>query len=278
MVNALLKVLPPLGYVPLKHGESEVDIIVRNEFVKPASLQRRLFVVHHNQVRKDSHPRPARAVIADTVRDGFETITSYCRQKQRVASCAAADILPCLKSDEAQAQVEYRFGGSVNESDLSYIDLPLSSRHPALSTTVMRSVFTSIDTALQVDLYNVHESACRRDNAEPEVRQIYDELYFQLDEQTVKLQRRMLGIAGYPFVSAAESGRKADRAAERASVSLDDMLDAADELEKVKYPDLGDPQKVKGKPEEIIDLLKTEQVWERSSNGELKLATKRRHL
>lgn len=261
MVNALLRALVPLGYVGVKQGEDEVDPVVRNEYIRP--YPRKLFVVHHNQVTKAAHPL-RNAMIADTIRDGFETITSYCRQKLHIQSCERDDMISCLKAPETQAQVLYRFVNSTEETDETYIDLPLSSKHRALSTTVMRTVFPNV--TLHVDYYNVHESACSKENVDPEVAQLYNELYSAFDDQVTTLQKRMLGIAGFPFI--------ADK---REKVTLNDMMDAADLIEAPKYQ-FEEARSVKGKPSEIIDILKQEQIWERDGNGKLSLKKKRKSL
>lgn len=261
MVNALLRALVPLGYVGVKEGEHEVDTVVRNEYIRP--YPRKLFVVHHNQVTKAAHPL-RNAMIADTVRDGFETITSYCRQKLHIESCERDDMMSCLKAPETQAQVLYRFVNSTEETDETYINLPLSSKHRALSTSVMRTVFPNV--TLHVDYYNVHESACSKSNVDPEVAQLYKELYGSFDHQITMLQKRMLGIAGFPFV--------ADK---KENVNLNEMMDAADLIEAPKYQ-FEEARSVKGKPSEIIDILKQEQIWERDGNGKLSLKKKRKSL
>lgn len=261
MVNALLRALVPLGYVGMKEGEHEVDTVVRNEYIRP--YPRKLFVVHHNQVTKAAHPL-RNAMIADTVRDGFETITSYCRQKLRIDSCERDDMISCLNAPETQAQVLYRFVNSTEETDETYIDLPLSSKHRALSTSVMRTVFPNV--TLHVDYYNVHESACSKENVDPEVTQLYKELYSAFDDQITTLQKRMLGIAGFPFV--------ADK---KENININEMMDAADFIEAPKYQ-FEEARSVKGKPSEIIDILKQEKIWERDGNGKLSLKKKRKSL
>lgn len=269
MVNALLSSLTPLGYVALKHGENDVDTIVRNEFIKPIWMQRKLFVVHHNQVTKLSHPSPHKVIIADSIRDGFTTITSYCRQKQRVPTCLSSDLLPCLQSNDTLRQNFYRYAGYDEEADHNYIDLPVSAAHPALSTTVLRTIFPTAKP-LKVDMYNVHGSACRRDEVDADVVRVYDELYELFEAGVERLRKRMLGVAGYPFVYDSKGEGKR-------GIALSEMIDEAERMEKEKYGDefvVGEV--VSGKPVEVLDLLKAEKIWQRNTRGRLVQVPKRK--
>ena len=71
MMNALMEVLEPLGYIPLARKRDENDITIRNEYAGPAP--RRLLVMQHKNMMRAKHPS-RHAVIADTIRDGFELV------------------------------------------------------------------------------------------------------------------------------------------------------------------------------------------------------------
>ena len=68
MMNALMEVLDPLGYIPLARKRDENDITIRNECAGPAP--RRLLVMQHKNVTRAAYPS-RHAVIADIIRAGF---------------------------------------------------------------------------------------------------------------------------------------------------------------------------------------------------------------
>lgn len=262
MLTALLEEIRPLGYEPLYYEQGEeMDAVVRNEWYRPTS--RRLFVAEHNHVTRAYHPRRD-AVIADTVRDGYDQITSYCRYVQKVRKCDGDEMLACLRNENTTLEKTYRWAGREMEDDDTYINLPLSSAHPALSTTVLRTVFPNV--TLEVAMFNVKRSACARIES---VEQVYNELYSALDEQVYMLRQRMLVLAGYPY--------KADK--NYGNIGIEDMMKEANRLEAEKH-EMEDFKEYKvsrkrGYSESHHELIRTMKHWTKK-DGQLAIKSRRK--
>lgn len=226
MLAVLLPQLQRMGYTPLYLHRGAMEVAVRSEFVR--AHPRRLFIAEHNRITRMHHPRRL-AIIADTIRDGYQQMTSFCRYVRKVKSCdnrnAVGAMARCLRSSDAQAQMFYRWAERKQEDDDTYIDLPLSAAHPALSTSVIRTVFPNITLDLTKQ-YNRRYSACPERKT---IRAVYDELYQPLEDQILALKRRMLLLAGYPFSVVKQF---------KLNITIDDMMDEADALEMRKYPQL----------------------------------------
>lgn len=259
MMNALMDVLQPLGYYALPHMPPEMENVIRNEYRRPTP--RRLMVLHHNKVTKNMHPRGRRAVIiADTLRDGFKHVTGYCRYLKGVQTCEA-DMEECLRSNVTLSQMRYRWAGRDHEDSETYIDLPLASDLPALSTTILRTVFPN--ATLTLKRYNVRGKSCA--DRTP-AKKVYDELYGELDEQVEKLRKRMLIIAGYPYLVDSAS---------RGNVTIEDMVAAADRIENEKYKFGEIEMAPSGKSNQVKNLLRLLQIWRRDETGKLVLVPRR---
>lgn len=261
MLASLLPQLVAMNYVPFYYHRGEMDFAVRNEFIR--ANPRNLFIAEHNRIVRSHHPK-GHAIIADTVRDGYEQMTSFCRYVQKVKSCNS-ELIKCLRSEATQRQLLYRWAGRESEDNETYIDLPLSSRHSALSTSVLRTVFPNITINIHTD-YNRKFSTC------PErlnIRTVYNELYADMEEQIDILRRRMLIIAGYPFtVDKSYTG----------TISIKEMMDAADALERKKYPDIGKPiksgKRTSGYSDVHLNLRASTRKWYIDSNGKLGLTSR----
>lgn len=216
MLTALLEALEPLGYRGMYVKAEWMDIKVRNEFRQPHP--RRLLVSEHNRITRAYHPTRS-AVIADTIRDGYEQMTSFCRYVKKVPNCDD-QLIKCLRSKNTISQIKYRWAGNEEEDEDTYIDLPLSSAHPALSTTVFRTVFPN--AILRVQAYNVVNSSCPESE---DLRATYRSLYRELDLQVLRLRRRMLVLAGYP--------PELPKGCSKCKVT--DLVDAAEKIERLKY-------------------------------------------
>lgn len=228
-----------------------------------------------HRVNFDEPHARARVVIADTIRDGFQQITSYCRHMRGFSACDAS-LIPCIQSRLARAQMLYRFAGNEKETTDTYIDLPLSSSHPALSSTVLRSVYPEMEP-LRIDRYNAHRYACRSSKF-PELLAAYrDAGLEQLDEHVDMLRKRMLLIAGYPTeVRISGEGKTVD---DSTRVKTKDLLDAAELLEqKTKYKGINfyaRPVSPHSKSAMIAQLLARSSTWTLNEKGKIVL-TKRR--
>lgn len=215
MLDALLKILEPYGYTSLYHYNPErMDAIVRTQM---NSAGGRLFIAQHNRVTR-LHAPGKRVVIADTFLDGYKQITSFCRYVRKVETCDGR-MVQCMKGRFALAQNEYRWAGREGESWDVYIDMPLSSEYPALSTSVVRNTFPGAH--LDIKQYNVANSSC------PELkglRDVYTRYYAKLEKQISRLRYRMLYLTGYSSVAAPGE-----------NVNVVEMLEAAEILEQEKY-------------------------------------------
>lgn len=250
MMAAFLDTLPSFGYVPLNRGEADVEIPLRHELVRTRG--RRLMLVRHNHITRDVHPTRS-AVIADTIRDGFERMTSFCRYIQHFESCDLSVIAECWRSNYTTAEIKYRWAGRQSEDSDTYIDLPLSAAHPGLSTSVMRSVFPGI--LLHIQRYNVKDSNCAET---PELRALYQELFPHLDAEDNNLRKRMLIISGYPVDTHTQVGRK---------MNMTEMLDAAELLEQEKYGMNGKMKTVKAMSRQALQMRSGDLKWALDEHG-----------
>lgn len=237
----------------------------------------RVLLVQHNDITKSVHPTRD-AIIVDTFRPGYAQITSFCTHIQRVSSCSDLPSMEaCLLSNVTKAQNFYRWAGRSAEDCDTYIDLPLSSSHPALSTTVFRTLFP--DTILNLNIYNQRGSTCPEHER---LKRIYDEHYTELENQVRSLQHRLLVIAGYPtMISRTTFGSKW----QRQNFTYEDMLDAAESEERQKYPELNiNLSNVKEASQEIQNFQGDLKRWIIDSHGNLissskkKIAKTQQHL
>lgn len=258
MLNALLDQLVPLGYSPLLYQEGEeMDSYVRSIFKQryaPLHPKRLFFIAQHNHITRAFHPLRD-AIIADTVRDGYQQITSFCRFARGVHQCEGDQMINCLRSGSSRYENEYRWAGKPAEDSDTYIDLPLSSSHPALSTSVVRTVFPNI--TLHVAKYNVRSTSCGESR---ETREVYEQLYAPLDKQTKLLKRRILTITGYPFFIDKRY---------HTNITLDDALNAAEEMESGKYylESAKKDKAVRTYSKTHIALMSTRKEWTLSDRG-----------
>lgn len=257
MLAALVESLRPLGYNTIWLVESDIEMPLRHEFIRTEG--RRIMLLRHNHVTKSLHPTRS-ALIADTIRDGIERMTSFCRYFRKINTCNVDEIRDCWLSEEIQAEKKYRWAGRQQEDDDTYIDLPLSSAHPGLSTTVMRTVFPNV--TLKIEMYNVRESTCEKT---PELRALYDEIFPDLDEEDNMLRKRMLMIAGYPFETYRNMKHK---------LTFAEMLDAADTLERAKYGLTGEVKITSAMSPEVRKFRSTDRKWLKNDKGIWVPATK----
>lgn len=225
MASALLDVLLPLGYEPVKiekskEGPTKLFANLHSPAGKP------VFLFSHNSFTREVTTRPD-VIIMDTIRDGYQHITSYCRYKRNYKTCERS-VVDCLENDpRALKQRYYRWAGRRKEDANTFINIPLSSEHPALSTTALRTVFP--DVVLHIERYREVNSTC---GEVKQVRDVYNRLYLELDKQVNKLRKRLLLLAGYPYTAVQNSSNL---------LSLAGMLDLAESIERTKY-DLRPPR------------------------------------
>lgn len=269
MVEALLSsVASSYGYVPLPFRYRDINRALSLEYIRRDGQTNgpRIMVVNHNDITRNFHPRRD-VVIADTIRDGFEQITSYCRHIRRVPDCGKY-IEACMRLPSTQDQAIYRWAGRSKEDEDTYIDLPLSSAHPMLSTAVLRTVYPNI-SPLQIDYYNVRNSACENTT---HLRDVYNVYFKHLDEQVDDLKRRLLLIAGYPTTLAASVPRRL-----RKAISLNNLLDAAEIQERKRNhfpPQLSSPPTNFLQSEKALQLSADQQTWALARNGTLHVSTR----
>lgn len=259
MLEQLLKVANQHHYTPLYESGIHLRTLVKAE--NSATNPKRVFVAEHNSIsRADVGNR--RAVIVDTVADGYKQITSFCRfvPKVRVRDCEQG-LEECLQGKIALSENWYRWAGRENEDAETYIDIPLSVEHPALSTRVFRRVFP--DAVLDVRKLNVANSSCDESSR---LRSIYNELYRELDRQVKILQLRLLVLAGYPM------------AKENSSISTAELLEAAEQMERARFSReglvFGTYDSEKAVSSDHMLLKKSQRQWVRL-NGKLQLESAR---
>lgn len=250
MYEALVKSLRPKGYEVLDRPDSVRDLL-KAEALQPG--HRRVLILTHNYASR-VHTTGMTTVIADTIKDGFRQMTSYCRFCQKIEKCDE-QIIKCFQTSDAQSQKRYRWAGAESEDASTYIDLPLSSAHPGLSTTVFRRVFP--DVTLDITLRNVVGSACAETK---ELREAYDRYFAGYDAQIDTLRRRLLALAGYPV-------RRPDQ-----NATIADLLDAAEVIERKKYS-FGKHEPSRGKSELGKEIGRARPKWTRSESGELRLVS-----
>lgn len=261
MLTALLEALVPLGY----HGTyfsagHETNYSLRSEFIKYEN-RRKLIILEHNVVTKSYHPN-RKAVIADTVRDGYEQMTSLCRYTKAVSSCGK-EMEECLRSKWAMNEIRFRWAGKEKEDHDTYIDLPLSSAHPALSTTILKTVYPTI-SFLDVQRFHVRKTRCPQD---PKLQHIFHKLYGEMEKDIRMLRMRMLILAGYPY--------RIDEQYKH-NISIADLLDYAENIEAGKYDVIKHNFKVNNGISKLQrGLLMTLKHWSRNNAGRLVLAQRR---
>lgn len=228
MAAALLEVLEPLGYIPIQLASSEIGITHLYSNLHNPRGQPVFLFSHNSYTRHISNHNHHQIIIMDTFRDGYQQITSFCRAKRRVADCNE-QLADCLQNDQiAFRHLYYRWAGRTEEDEETFIDVPLSTKHAALSTTALRTIFP--DAVLKIDHFRKKNSTCPENE---QLRRIYRERFEKLDEQVDKLSRRLLILTGYPH-------QLAD--GEKSNLTLSQMLDVAENLERRKY-DLAPPRK-----------------------------------
>lgn len=169
---------------------TEVDALTRNEFIRP--FPRHLFTTG-GHVTKTYHPERNTLTIA---------------------------LFSHGANENCSMSIKNAWLATKNEDDDSYIDLPLSPRHPAISTTAFRTLFPSRRDAL----FKFQQEMVICDNfSSTEIRK--RDYYTEVKGRST-LMERLLVITGYPFV--------ANRSHTGAPISLMEMLDAAEELERIK--------------------------------------------
>lgn len=253
MLNELIHQTAPHNYTPLYYGPQMMVDAVRAESLK--AHPPRLLIAQHNRITR-AITRPRKTVIADTILDGYTQVTSYCRYFEKVSNCDD-QMINCLASTNTRHLNRYRWAGRPWEDEDTYMDLPLSSAHPALSTTVFRYVLP--DALLDVQRINSVGSACPEDHR---LRSVYNKFYKELDQQVDRLRVRMLAMTGYPVV--------ADR---NLNFTVEMMLDKAEELEKPKY-NFGEQRKSKSMSDSIKTLWKQKTEWKKDKNGDIFLLNK----
>lgn len=260
MLEQLLKVAVQYNFTPLYESGLHLRTLVRAENV--AIVPRRIFVAEHNTIsRADTGNR--RVVIVDTITDGYKHITSFCRfvPKVRVRDCEQG-LEECLRGSVAQGENRYRWAGRDQEDSETYIDIPLSVEHPALSTRAFRRVFP--DVVMDVRKLNVANSSCEES---ARLRAIYNELYRELDRQVEVLQNRLLILAGYPI------------AKQNSSIKTTQLLDAAEKMERANFLkeglSFGTYESKKAVSTDHLRLKKGQLQWVRL-NDSLKLESARK--
>lgn len=219
MTNALLQVLVPLGYVPIANIASDVGKAhLYSNLHNPNG--RPVFFFRHNRVTRNITNHND-VIIMDTFRDGYQQMTSYCRFRRGVQTCDQK-LVDCLRNDQkALRQRYYRWAQHESEDSDTFIDIPLSSEYPALSTAAVRAVIPN--AVLELDHFREKNSTCPEI---PELRAVYNELYQEIEDQVHTLRIRLLTLAGYPY-------RIEQRVKE--SLSLVEMLDHAERMEAKKH-------------------------------------------
>lgn len=296
MRDALLNNLQPLGYHSIPYKRLDLHIVLHHHYLlqtlsststnhihnnnvstlyDPMNAHTidnamKIVLVQHNDITKQMEPN-GNAVIADTFRDGYAQMTSFCIDIQRISSCYDIDALQkCLLSNTSLQQRQYRYAGMTTESSHTYIDLPLSSSHPALSTTILRSIFPNV--TLQLDIHNAHNSTCPEDTR---IRAIYNAHYGDLDKQVETLQRRMLLMTGYPTKLFHPDGRNGKKTRYDTNDDLWNLLDAAEELERQKLGVFQNgPQLVDQVSNDTLMFRRTLKQWFLDRNGHLRAGTK----
>lgn len=259
MREALLVALEPYGYRPIPYRMDSLAAILHQTYLRPSSTAKRIILIQHNSITRDIHSRK-NAVIADTIRNGFARITSHCRHVQHVQTCGE-DMIQCLQSNVTFNEIYFPWAGQSHENFDNYIDLPLSSAHPALSTAVIRTVFPNL--TLHMHKYNLRSTACEETL---QLRHVYNKYYSLVDKQVATLQRRMLTLAGYPTSFHDENK----------NYTLDDMLDAAERIHTELHPELATtPEFKQSASKTVLDFRGSFSRWYVDSNDLLQVDTQR---
>lgn len=216
MAPALATALRQWHYEPISPVEKAIQYGVLH-WTRIKNPQQRFLFLYHNDFSRADLPEK-NVLIVDTIRDGFSQITSQCRFAKRAKTCGK-DMIDCLKGEMLLNVTKYRWGKLEQETSENYIDIPLSSAHPALSTTALRSVFPDIE--LDVQRYNYKRTTCNRTE---ELEKVYNMYGKELDRQVENLAIRLLIVSGYKV-----------RLRNIENISVWKFLDEAERHERTKY-------------------------------------------
>ena len=154
----------------------------------------------------------------------------------------------------------------LSESDATYVDLPVSPMHPALSATVLRTVFDKTDGRFFISR-NLCEDEAKKTkvwNRENEGKDLYHarKVYH-------KLLARMLHVTGY-------SATVRPRGQQKKNITLEEIVDAAEKFE-AKMMKLSTGSSTDGGIDadeenienvaELNSFLSRERVWTVDENG-----------
>lgn len=190
-----------------------------------------------NSLVRSAHPS-RRALLLSPLSEGIVDVVSHCRRqvqrfhndKHSFPACDDPDVVRCVGTSEAVSEIERaRWAHRDYEDEETYINVPLSPRHPKVSTLALRSVFP--DALPLVFDHPVFDNEPVGDDCE-----IFDDTLFEaysksmrpLEQQIDTLRQRLLIIAGFPV-----DVDKRIKGVQNATVPPSDLLDAAERIARL---------------------------------------------
>lgn len=234
--HALQVSLAGAGFVELEkpNGMTTADAL-SNRF--RYNMSAKTLVSTPNSLLRTAHPS-GRAILLSPLSDGIVDVASHCRRqvqrsrndKHSFLACDDPDVIRCVGTSEAVSEIERaRWAHREYEDEETYINIPLSPRHPKVSTLALRSVFP--DALPLVFDHPVLDNGSVGDDCE-----IFDDTLFEaysksmrpLEQQIDTLRQRLLIIAGFPV-----DVDKRIKDVPNAPVAPSHLLDAAERIARL---------------------------------------------
>lgn len=228
VAHALKVSLAGAGFVELEKPTGVTTVDALNTQFR-YNISTKTLVSTPNSLVRSVHPA-RRAILLSPVSDGIVDVVSHCRRKVQHArdsrssfpACDDPDVVQCVGTVEAVSEIERaRWAHREHEDDDTYINIPLSPRHPKVSTLALRSVFKDA-LPLIFDHPTSDNESSSDDNCDAfadTLLDAYSKSMQPLEQQIDDLRQRLLIIAGFPV----DVDKRID-----IPISPSDLLDAAE--------------------------------------------------
>lgn len=233
ILRGLSSTLQYVGYTTVHVGADVTDEHIAARFRKPPSSylsntpEPKLLVVSQHRLTRRAHPE-RRAVIAAGIVTSLTDLLSYCVSTLPHApiDCEDEVLSSCVRdASKSEDIVSNRYGPNTTHNADDYVDMPLASSHPVLSTAVLRLVFPEAPLMQfrgEIPLGELSDVAEIPECTKPQREKLSDDMESATDvlvNMRVAMIRQFLIMAGYPCVSKGKP-----------EVTLEAMLDTAEEM------------------------------------------------
>lgn len=216
-------------------GMTTLDVL-NSQYRRNISI--RTLVLTPNSLVRSAHPS-RRAVLLSPLSDGIVDVVSHCRRQVQhtrkdehsLPACDDVDVMRCVGTSEAVSEIEHaRWAHREREDADTYVDIPLSPRHPKVSTLALRSVFPeALPLIFNLPIPDNTSTAGDDCDAFTDVLfEAYSKPMRPLEQQIDYLRQRLLVIAGFPI-----DIDKRIKTLPNVHISPSDLLDAAERIAQI---------------------------------------------